>query len=285
MPPSKRSRTKTKTSAAATVTSRKYTRPGVEAAARLLSLPRSSSTDEHRWNVALTYYESMLRSKGGETLVHLDERRNAIAREWNSVDNTAYLTKDQLMDVILKWKFAKGKPRNALIPLLQSNSPQSVMEYSKRALEYASSTSSPSTKESSDVQDEGNTISLAIKELCHLKGVGPATASAILSMHNPDIFAFMDDEVIECLYEGKRGYTLKIYEEVNARCMEIAGELNSAAGPGKGGEWTPYQVGQVLWTVATMKAWKEEEGLSEVFEEREECTEDLEGEKKSKRKR
>ncbi len=77
----------------------------------------------------------MLRAKGGTKLVQLDEMRNTIAREWKSVGNKACLTKDQLIDVIIKWKFAKRKPRNALMQLLQSNSTKSVQEYSKRALE------------------------------------------------------------------------------------------------------------------------------------------------------
>ncbi|KAL7479368.1 hypothetical protein ACHAW6_005100 [Cyclotella cf. meneghiniana] len=276
MPAPKRSRTKTKGSAAAAATSRKYTRPGVEAAARLLALPRSSSTDENRWNVAFTFYESMLRAKGGTKLVQLDEMRNTIAREWKSVGDRACLTKDQLIEVIIKWKFAKGKPRNALMPLLQSNSTKSVQDFSMRALEYASV--SRCTNESDASKDNINAVSSAINELCNLKGVGPATASAILTMHRPDLFAFMDDEVIECLYEGKRGYTLKIYQEINARCIEIAEELNST----NGGEWTPCKVGQVLWTVATMKALKEDQGLSAVFEEGEDSEEDLTRQKKMK---
>jgi hypothetical protein len=95
----------------------------------------------------------------------------------------------------------------------------------------------------------------------------------------------MDDEVIECLYEGKRGYTLKIYEEMNARCKEIAGELNSTAGAANCRKWTAHKVGQVLWTVATMKALNEEEGLSAVFEEKDECKDDLDRKKKIKKRK
>ncbi|KAL7552611.1 hypothetical protein ACHAWF_015858 [Thalassiosira exigua] len=85
------------------------------------------------------------------------------------------------------------------------------------------------------------------------------------------MFAFMDDEVIECLYDGKRGYTLKIYAEVNDRCREIAAALNEA-GNGKGGEggdassrWTPCRVGKALWTAATLSAVGDESGISAIF--------------------
>jgi hypothetical protein len=88
----------------------------------------------------------------------------------------------------------------------------------------------------------------------------------------------MDDEVIECLYDGKRGYTLKIYLEVNDRCREIASQLNmarkerkddsegsSSSSSSSGGGWTPCKVGKALWTVAMMSANDDERGLSTIF--------------------
>lgn len=35
----------------------------------------------------------------------------------------------------------------------------------------------------------------ALKEITALKGVGPATASAVLSVHSPHVAPFMSDEV------------------------------------------------------------------------------------------
>jgi hypothetical protein len=43
------------------------------------------------------------------------------------------LTKDQLLDVIVEWKFQISKPRNALRPLLRSNSDAAVISASQRA--------------------------------------------------------------------------------------------------------------------------------------------------------
>jgi hypothetical protein len=241
--------------------------PGVEAAAQLLALPRTSPSDLQKWNVTIGYYEVMLRAKGGENLVALNRNMKNIAQEWksaNSKGSVVSLSKDQLLDVVIPWKFAKGKPRNALKPLLQSNAVNSVREYSKSAIEYANKISINSSD-----YDEWQTK--AINELCNLNGVGPATASAVLGISHPHHFAFMDDEVIECLYDGKRGYTATIYGEVNEKCMEISKELNSLRDEkGEGGastedQWTPYKVGQALWTVATMKAMNEEEGLGLIF--------------------
>jgi hypothetical protein len=54
-------------------------------------------------------------------------------------------------------------------------------------------------------------ITAVVNHLCKIRGVWPTTTSAVLCLQQPDDFSFMDDEVIECLYNGKRGYTLKIY--------------------------------------------------------------------------
>lgn len=42
-------------------------------------------------------------------------------------------------------------------------------------------------------------ISKAVSELTVLKGVGPATASAVLAVFAPDVAPFMSDEVKLCL--------------------------------------------------------------------------------------
>ena len=74
----------------------------------------------------------------------------------------------------------------------------------------------------------------------------------------------MHDEVIECLYDGKRGYTLKIYLAVNDKCREISNELNMASDNDDDDEstkWTACKVGKALWAVATMSAIGDESGL------------------------
>jgi hypothetical protein len=223
---------------------------------QFLSLPFSAS----RWNKTLGYYEDMLNQKGGDKLVELDKTRAAIACK------AMCITKEQLLDVIIPWKFTKGKSRNALKPLLQGNSDKNVLECSERALRVAAEASdickcgSKLTEEQHEKQNE--LIKGAIDEMCNLKGIGPASASAVLSIFYPNLFAFMDDEVIEALYAGKRGYTLKIYEIVNERCAEICAELNSL---NEINVWTRYDVGKVLWTLAALKAFGELETLNELL--------------------
>jgi hypothetical protein len=265
-----------------------WTRPGVEAAARLVSLPPLSSLfpsllseqitkndTVKSWNMALSCYTTMIKVKGGTKLYKLDQQRDGIGKQWKLNSNNTSLTKDQLLNIIIPWKFLKGKPRNALKPLLQSNSEEEVKRCCKAAFQFADKlVNNNNNSNSTNSTNNEQYIQESIQSICNLKGVGPATASAILSIYNPQHFCFMDDEVIECLYDKKRGYTLKIYMEVNERCLEIARLLNDCSSCGEGGEkgggegnesWTPASVGKALWTVATMSAQNDEEGLNKVF--------------------
>jgi len=237
-----------------------YTRPGVEAAAQLVSLqPISNHVD--KWERASNQYDKMLKAKGGAKLVKLDKQINVIANTWTeSTTNDAYLIKEQLLDNIIQWKFTIGKPRNALKPLLQSNTDKSVIDATKLAFKVADEI--PINDTSDDYTQQ---ITDAMNHICELSGVGPATASAVLCLYRPDIFAFMHDEVIECLYDQKRGYTLKIYLAVNDRCKEIANELNLASGNKNSTEWTPCRVGKTIWTMAAMSATGDEDCLSSIF--------------------
>jgi hypothetical protein len=270
---------------------RNYTRPGVEASALLQSL---SPIFDHVgvWDRSLSHYAAMIRAKGGAKLVELDARREDLPlaqccdRSWPLIaDNdkapaaeAMSLTKEHLLDVMVEWKFLKGKPRNALRPLLKSNTDASVATASRRAFVAADGIPKITVSDADNRNDYAKEITAAMNHLCEIRGVGPATASAVLCLYRPDVFAFMDDEVIECLYDGKRGYTLKIYLEVNDRCREIASQLNmarkerkddsegsSSSSSSSGGGWTPCKVGKALWTVAMMSANDDERGLSTIF--------------------
>ena len=60
----------------------------------------------------------------------------------------------------------------------------------------------------------------AIKLLSTLKGVGPATASAILALFNPTTEPFMSDEAYEAIGIGKAEYTVKGWEKYKKAMVE-----------------------------------------------------------------
>ena len=231
-----------------------YTRPGVEAAARLVSLGTEANCVGH-WDRAAALYSTALKSKGGAKLVKLDKQRAALAKQWASTaKGSRSLSKAQLLDVVIPWKFAVGKPRNALKGKLNSNSDEAVVRATQRGFDAADEL----PPQGGAIEEEPEEFTSSLNEVCQLCGVGPATASAILSVYRPDFFAFMADEVIEALYEGKRGYTIKIYKDVNEKCAKIARELNEAADVDN---WTPANVGEALWSVTALCASGDNEAL------------------------
>lgn len=70
------------------------------------------------------------------------------------------------------------------------------MNYRPRLLDFVSSLDEDLVKSSSQKAFKSlPDISKAILELSKLKGVGPATASAVLAAYAPDVAPFMSDEV------------------------------------------------------------------------------------------
>jgi len=88
-------------------------------------------------------------------------------------------------------------------------------------------------------------ISRAITELTVLKGVGPATASAVLAAYAPDVAPFMSDEAMVAALGNAKEYTLKQY-------LAFADKLQAKAKELTVGEesFTPSDVERALWSSA-----------------------------------
>ncbi len=85
----------------------------------------------------------------------------------------------------------------------------------------------------------------ALQAISTLRGIGPATASAVLAPVWPDRFPFMADEAMEGSGVD-RTYTEGTYMTFAERLQKKAQQL--------GGEWDAEAVGRALWTAAMMEA-------------------------------
>lgn len=73
----------------------------------------------------------------------------------------------------------------------------------------------------------------AVKKLAELRGIGPATASLLLAVHQPDRVIFFSDEAFYWLcLAGKKGslkYNAKEYQELDSEAQKLVDRLGVAA--------------------------------------------------------
>ncbi|XP_072313002.1 uncharacterized protein [Eucyclogobius newberryi] len=131
---------------------------------------------------------------------------------------------------LMEWKLTRGKFRPRLQQLVESNCGDAVEKCSRKAFNLLP-----------DVQ-------AAITELSSLKGVGPATASAVLAVGAPEQAAFMSDEAMESI-PGLTPiqYTVKHYILYLTKMLEQTKKLNTLD-PLE--DWTPQRLEQCLWALS-----------------------------------
>ncbi|KAI9595237.1 hypothetical protein BDF19DRAFT_81412 [Syncephalis fuscata] len=186
----------------------------------------------------------------------------------------AYMEYDELVK-LLNWKLNRGKFRPRLITLIKSNKPADVQKATSKAFALFAtlatdeqSGSDEDSKESFHMKEE-RVLAEALKDLCTLHGVGPATASAILAAYDSDIahneydqpedssgqgrVPFMADEAIEAIPEVPSGrYTAPVYLRLFRALRDKAVELNGSAEneASVSFHWSARKVEIALWAAA-----------------------------------
>lgn len=131
---------------------------------------------------------------------------------------------------LMEWKLTRGKFRPRLQQLVASNSEDSVEKCSRKAFSLLPD------------------VHAAITELSSLKGVGPATASAVLAAGAPKQAAFMSDEAMESI-PGLTPiqYTVKHYTLYLTNMIKQTEKLNQVDSQQ---DWTPQRLEQCLWALS-----------------------------------
>jgi hypothetical protein len=185
------------------------------------------------WREALDEYPTVIERSGGARLVELDTWYHGESPDLVIRRSPRWITLDELIRVV-EWKMHRGVYRARNLVLVRSNSAEEVETASCEAFEAAPHPTRP------------------IARLAKLKGVGPATASAVLAAVRPDAYPFFDDVVAEAIPEfGRVDFTLKSYARYAERLMERT-SLLAVACPEE--HWTPHAVGKALWSVAGGKS-------------------------------
>jgi hypothetical protein len=209
-------------------------RPGTVHA---LSLLKCSHIDT--WNRELQRYDEAVKEvatqKKKKELITLDQWL------WNEFPSDVksrsphHITLEELSKV-MEWKLKRGKFRPALQGLVKQNSDSSVIQTSTASLALL----------------QANKWKESLKKMSELRGVGPATASAILAPLCPDV-PFMADEVLEAATSRPREYTLGAYGDMRDSLRSIHTHLE--------GDCTSLSLedlGKALWSRAMLGTTDEE---------------------------
>lgn len=176
------------------------------------------------WKSALARYDSVIEAQDVAKLParerwYRDELPGLI-----SARKPQHVTLPELVQ-ITEWKMSRGTWRAPNLILVQSNPAAKVKSVSSAALALVPDPKQP------------------IAALTELKGVGPATASALLAAAAPRHYPFFDEDVSAQIPGlGKVAYTHTFY----ARYAEAIREKAAALGKG----WTPVLVERALWANA-----------------------------------
>ncbi|XP_023230567.1 uncharacterized protein LOC111630661 [Centruroides sculpturatus] len=188
-----------------------------------------------QWNYVLSLYKDVLKAKastrtkkgGPEELVRLDTWYQEQLPKIIHSRKEPHITHEELIQII-KWKLIRGKFRPRLIDLVRINTESSVFQISKKAFRRIPK------------------ISSAINALTSLKGIGPASASAILAAAYPEHVPYMADESMLST-PGVEGtdYTLSEYLNYYEKIKVCTNRLNSLDSERR---WNPHKVELALWT-------------------------------------
>jgi hypothetical protein len=178
------------------------------------------------WHTALAAYPAAVTAYGGARLLEVDRWYHEVWPAEVHARTRPMATQEELVRVI-RWKMGRGVWRERNLRLAQENAEQEVVDRTARALAAVPDPRQP------------------VVEIARLRGVGAATASAILAALHPAHYPFLDETVaVQVRGLGPPAFTVPYYlayaSALRARAAALAARC--AHQP-----WTPHAVDLALW--------------------------------------
>nr|GMD99491.1 Ena/VASP-like protein [Ipomoea batatas] len=203
-------------------------------------------SDSGLWKEALSSYDARIEALNKPNLLSLDAfYRNELPLLLRQRNPTPYLITSDLTK-LMQWKLTRGKWRHDNFLTFTHRSP--------RLLDFVSSLDDAVVKSASQAAFQSlPDVSKAVSELTVLKGVGPATASAVLAAYAPDVAPFMSDEAMQAALGNSKDYTLKQYlvfvDKLQAKA-EVGHAAITLELTAMGVSFTPSDIERALWSCA-----------------------------------
>jgi hypothetical protein len=223
------------------------------------------------WAAALAAYPAAVEARGGAKLLALDRWVHDELPAAVRAREPRHLTHDELLRVV-RWKMGRGVWRANNLQLATSNAVEAVETLTAEALAAAEALPLPALEPAAGAgletrvhaQEPGNatpapTSSTApapapkellapVRALAKLRGIGPATVSAVLAAVLPERYPFLEDVIAAQVPTlGPPAFTPRYYaayaEALRARAATLAARCPA-------GGWTPHAVDLALWATA-----------------------------------
>ena len=208
------------------------------------------------WEAALAAYSAAVEARGGPKLLALDRWVHDELPGEVRAREPRHLKHDELLRVV-RWKMGRGVWRANNLQLAAGNAPEAVQACTAEALALVGAVPVPMVVQagaqavsSGGIPASGATTAAAllapVRVLAKLRGIGPATVSAVLAAVYPERYPFLEDVVAAQVPElGPPAFTPRYYAAYAAVLRARAAEL-AARCPDSG--WTPHAVDLALWT-------------------------------------
>ncbi len=184
-----------------------------------------ASDSDRRWQEALDGYDDAIAAVPSKRLLEHDTWYRAELPALLASRESGYVLHEEMVR-ITEWKMARGVWRAPNLVLVRSNTPEAVMNASRSAWEQIAHPTKPVTA------------------LVVLRGVGAATASALLAVMAPARFPFFDEDVAAQVPPlGPVAWTTGYYAKYAVALRERSAQLSVAFAR----EFTPVMVERALW--------------------------------------